>query len=45
MSAYIFCGAKAKSLEECTEFQDGSGSCRELVGENVGEKLVVTFTY
>ena len=46
MSAYLSCGAKAKSLDESNEFQVRSASCREtcrgkcrVKRKNVGEKL------
>ena len=46
MSAYLSCGAKAKSLDESTEFQVRSASCRgtcrgkcRVKRKNVGEKL------
>ena len=42
MSAYLCCGAKAKSLDESTEFQVRSASCRgkcRVKRKNVGEKL------
>ena len=46
MSAYLSCGAKVKSLDESTEFQVRSASCRgtcrgkcRVKRKNVGEKL------
>ena len=46
MSAYLSCGAKAKSLDESNEFQVRSASCRgtcrgkcRVKRKNVGEKL------